>query len=168
MTLPMWDGVFVSVTRMLHNSRSYETQYTRSDRGAFFWWLGLTEICLFPWWRRVGDWVLEWFEDHCLNRAYSMKMWLMISLLGLISVCWGDGEGVCRESESTLFCVGRWDGIRREGIEKLIIREWDRRWCGEELWEKALIYAFLTAITEAWNMERRTRQINKTRLTDSK
>ena len=88
----------------------------------------------------MGDGVLELFKGHCYNSADSIKMWIGIILLGVVSVCWGDGEALCRVRGSTVFCVGRWDGIRREGIEKVVIREWDRRWCGMDLLEKTIIY----------------------------
>lgn len=89
----------------------------------------------------MGDGVLELFEGHWHDSSDSVKMWLLsMVLLGFVSVGWGDGEGSCRVSESTLICVGRWDGISRDGVTKVVIREWDRRWCGAEIMKKAIIY----------------------------
>ena len=35
----------------------------------------------------------------------------------------------CRQSGPTLFCTGKWDGEEREGVEEMVVREWNRQWC---------------------------------------
>ena len=37
----------------------------------------------------------------------------------------------CRQAGSTLFCSGEWDGESRRGVDRLIVREWNRQWCGD-------------------------------------
>ena len=37
----------------------------------------------------------------------------------------------CRQAGSTLFCTEKWDGEVRIGVSRLVVREWDRQWCGD-------------------------------------
>ena len=37
----------------------------------------------------------------------------------------------CRQAGYTLFCMEKWDGEVRIGVSRLVVREWDRQWCGD-------------------------------------
>ena len=72
-------------------------------------------------------------EDTCVFEVQlDLEMRMMWRCL-LMIIC---GVSViesspCRQAGSTLFCTEKWDGEVRIGVSRLVVREWDRQWCGD-------------------------------------
>ena len=54
-----------------------------------------------------------------------MRMVIVMSVWG-----WATARQ-CRQSGSTLYCTGAMDEHQGSDIETVVVREWDREWCGE-------------------------------------
>ena len=81
-------------------------------------------------------------EDTCIFEVQlDLEMRMMWRCL-LMIIC---GVSViesspCRQAGSTLFCTERWDGEVRIGVSRLMVREWDRQWCGDGSLELMLFW----------------------------